>query len=73
VTRVRSFVLMLFATLTIWFALMTAAIATVQSLSEQGAINLLGGILVFAVLLSLALLVDGYLWVRWIRQHRRRA
>lgn len=72
-TMLNSFWATLVVTLAIWFALLIGAIATVSTLSAEGAINLLGGIAVFAVLISIALIVDGYLWLRWFRQRRHAA
>jgi hypothetical protein len=66
-TSVHRFGVTLVVTLAIWFALLIAAIVTVSSLSAQGTIDLLGGIAIFAILISLALVIDGYLWLRWHR------
>jgi hypothetical protein len=67
----RGFVATLLATLAIWFGLMIGAIVAVKNLSDQGAITLVGGVAIFAVLLSAAVVVDGFLWLRWYRTRRR--
>jgi hypothetical protein len=60
------------ASLLVWFAFMIGAIVIVSSLSQQGAINLWGGIAIFAGLISLALIGMGGIWLAWYRDHRRR-
>jgi prolipoprotein diacylglyceryltransferase len=59
--------------LVVWFTIMIGAIVVVSSLSRQDAISLMGGIAIFAVLISAALIAIGAIWVAWYRDHRRRA
>lgn len=52
--------------LVVWFTFMIGAIVTVKSLSERQAINLVGGIGIFAALIIVAVVIIGALWMIFV-------